>query len=580
MSILSPPRRSWIRSAATKSLAVALVTVFALGNALQAQAQSKMKPMAVVALNSIGNILEDINFIGSLGGQPRMADQVRPFVGMIQGLDQNQPIGLVIQSDGIVPSGALCVPCTDIKMMLGGMAMFGITQEDGPNGTIQIGAQGQTLFAKEADGWAFFSMAPQMLDGMPDDPGALFGELTSEYDLGIRVHVQNIPEAYKQMALSQLEAGMQAGMNKLDNETDEQYEARKQLAKVQVDQLKQAVSELEDLTFGLSIDAQQQRTFLDIVYTAVAGSKLADQISVNADPKTDFAGFFQPDAAMMMSFASKVSESDVDQMEQMFGAIMKQVETAIDEEGDLESEEDRDAVKSAVGDFMEALKATMVAGKMDGGAVLNVSPSSLSFVAGGFVGDPAKVESGLKKLAGVASNVAEKEGETLPAINWNSGSHKDVQFHTLNIPIPADGGDDEEKARQLFGNTVDIAVGIGKQTAYFALGRDCLDAVKSIMDTSAASPQKSVPPMEMSFALTQIMEAAASMVDEDERPQIEMMANMLANEAKGRDHVRIAVTVIPNGARTRIEVEEGVLRTIGMAAMAAQMQAAGAGGGF
>lgn len=557
-----------------------MAATVAFATATPARAQgSKMKPIAVVTLNSVNNLLEDVNFIGSLGGQPRLADQVRPFVGMVQGLDNDQPIGLVIQSDGMSPGGALCIPCTDLKMMLGGMAMFGITQEDGPDGTIQIGAQGQTVFAKEQNGWAYVSMMPQMLENVPENPGELFGALTKDYDLGIRVHVQNIPEAFKQMALSQLEAGMESGMQKLDNESDEQYEARKQMTKVQVDQLKQAAQDLDELTFGLAIDGEQQRTFIDIVYTAVAGSKLAEQITVNADPKTDFAGFFQPDAAMMMSFASKVSDSDIAQMEQMFGAMMKQIETAIDNEADDASAEEREIMKSAIGDFMAALKSTLQAGKMDGGAVLNVSPSSLSLVAGGFVADPSKIESGIKKL----TELAKEEDSEFPGVNWNASSHQDVQFHTLNIPIPDSEDEDDEKARQLFGDTVDVAVGIGKQTAYFALGRDCLEAVKGVMDVSAASPQKSVPPMEMTFALTQIMEAAAAMVDEEDKPQIEMMANMLANEAKGRDHLRIVVQVIPNGARTRIEAEEGVLRTIGMAAMAAQMekmQDAAAGGDF
>lgn len=572
--------RSRCRRWAAQTLLVAMAATVAFATAAPARAQgSKMKPIAVVTLNSVNNLLEDVNFIGSLGGQPRLADQVRPMVGFLQGLDQDQPIGLVIQSDGTSPSGALCIACSDVRKMADGLAMFGITQEDGPDGTIQIGAQGQTLFAKEQGGWAYLSMMPQMLENVPENPGELFGALTKDYDLGIRVHVQNIPEAFKQMALSQLEAGMESGMQKLDNESDEQYEARKQMTKVQVDQLKQAAQDLDELTFGLAIDGEQQRTFIDIVYTAVAGSKLAEQITVNADPKTDFAGFFQPDAAMMMSFASKVSESDIAQMEQMFGAMMKQIETAIDNEADDASEEEREIMKSAIGDFMAALKSTLQAGKMDGGAVLNVSPSSLSLVAGGFVADPSKIESGIKKL----TELAKEEDSDFPGVNWNASSHQDVQFHTLNIPIPDSEDEDDEKARQLFGETVDVAVGIGKQTAYFALGRDCLEAVKGVMDVSAASPQKSVPPMEMTFALTQIMEAAASMVDDEDKPQIEMMANMLANEAKGRDHVRIVVQVIPNGARTRIEAEEGVLRAIGMAAMAAQMekmQDAAAGGDF
>jgi len=565
------------RPAAANSflLAVAATCVFitsTMFNGTAAHAQGKMKPIAVVALNSVSNLLEDVNFIGSLAGQPRMADQVRPFVGMLQGLNNDQPIGLVVQSDGVNHSGAICVPVTDLKMLLGGLGIFGVTSEDGANGTIEISAQGQTLFAREANGWALVSMMPQMLEGLPENPGQLFGALTKDYDLGVRVHVQNIPEAFKQMAISQLQSGMEAGMQKLDSESDEQFEARQEMTKLQVDQFKQGAQDLDELTFGIGIDSEKQRTIVDIAYTAIAGSKLAEQIAINSNPKTDFAGFFQPDAAMMMSFASRIRDSDVAQMEQMFVAIRKQVTASIDEEASSASDEEREIIKSAVEDFMQAFKATLQAGKMDGGAVLNLSPSSLSLVAGGFIGDPAKVESGIKKL----TELAKKEDPKFPGVNWNASSHRDVQFHTLNIPIPAD--EDEPTARRLFGDTIDVAIGIGQKTAYFALGRDCLEAVKGVMDTSAASPQKSVPPMEMTFALAQIISAAATFADEDDRPQLEMIANMLTNEANGRDHVRMVAQPIPNGARFRIEAEEGVLRAAGMAAMAAQMEAAGAGG--
>ena len=559
---------SLCRTAATRIVLLALVgtLVLACSPATRAQTSNEVKPLAIVTLNSVNNLLEDINFLGSLAGQPRMSDQVRPMLGMLQGLDQDQPLGLVVQSNGVDLSGALCLPVEDFKMMLGGLQLFGITHEDGPDGTIQIGAQGQTMFAREAGGWAFISMMPQMLENLPENPGELFGSITAEYDLGIRAHVQNIPEAFKQMALSQLQAGMEAGMEKLPNESDEQYEARKDVTKVQVEQLQQAIQDLDELTFGVSIDAEQQRTYIDIVYTAVAGSKLAEQIAINSSSKTDFAGFFQPDAAMMMTFASKVGESDVAQVEQMFDALTKQIEATIDDEDDSVSDEERQVMKSAIADFMEAFKTTLQAGKMDGGAVLNVSPSSLSFVAGGFVADPGKVESGLKKL----SDLAEKKEEEFPGVNWNASSHAGVQFHTMSMPVPAG----EETPRKLFGDTIDVAVGIGQQTAYFALGRDCLEAIKGIIDTSAAAPQKSIPPMEMTFALAQIMDAAAALADDDDKPQFEMIASILSNEANGRDHVRIVVQPISNGARTRIEAEEGVLRAIGMAVMAAQSEAA------
>lgn|GEM_PF-473340 len=560
----------------TKSARLALVAICALllsGKA--AQAQSKMKPIAVVAVNSIDSLFQDADFVGGLGGMPAVSAQYQPMLkGFTPGLDHSRPIGLIVQSDGMMPSGALCLPVTDLKQLLAVLQNFGVTSEEGPDGTLQIGAQGQTLFAKEVDGWALLSMMPQMLEGLPANPGELFSSLTKDYDLGIRVNVQNVPEQFKQMAFSQVQAGMEAGMQKSDEESDEQFEARKEIAKLQVEQIQQVIQDLNELTFGLSLDGEKQRAFFDFVYTAVAGSKLAEQAALNSDPKTDYAGFFQPDAAMMMSFASKVGESDVAQIEQMFGTLTKQVETAIDENAEDASDEEREIIKSAIADFMQAFKTTLEAGKMDGGAVLNVSPNSLSFVSGGFIGDPSKIESGLKKLTELAK---EKESK-FPGVNWNASNHSDVQFHTLNIPIPAGGDEDEENARKLFGETIDLAVGIGKQSVYFSAGRGCVEAIKGIIDTSAASPQKSVPPMEMTFALSQIMATVQGFADEDERAPLEMITGMLTNEANGRDHVRIVVQPIPNGARTRVELEEGVLRAIGMGAMAAQMQGAGAGG--
>jgi hypothetical protein len=159
----------------------------------------------------------------------------------------------------------------------------------------------------------------------------------------------------------------------------------------------------------------------------------------------------------------------------------------------------------------------------------------------------------------------------MPEVKWASARHKDVTFHTMQAPVP----EDEEEARQLFGETLDLAVGIGQKAVYFAAGRDSLDAVKKVIDDSAANPNKPTAPMEMSVSLGQIMNAAKGFADEDDKPQVEMIASMLENEANGRDHVRIVSQPIENGIRTRVEAEEGVLRAIGMAAMQAQMQGAG-----
>lgn len=557
--------RFWRWLTATKLCTFASVASILSANAPAALAQTgEMKPVIMLTVSAYDELKKDINFLGSLAGQPDLASQFEPFIlGFTQGLEKDKPLGVLVQSDGMQFGGAICLPIKDLATFVNNLKPFGVTTTDMGNGLTQISASGQTLFGKQEGEWTFLSMMPQMLENLPADPGATFSTLVDEYDLGIRASVQNVPEAYRQMAIEQMRAGMDAGMKPMPEESDEQFQARKAMAVAQVENLERAIKEIDELTFGLAIDSEQQRTFFDLVYTALPNTQLASQLAALKDTKTNYAGFFQPDAAGMMMVASKMNESDTVQTKQMLEAFRKQIEAGVDESKDLPSEEAKEIVKSACNDFMDALVVTIEAGVSDMGAVANVSPDALTVVAGGFVGDPSKIESGLKKLSELS-----KEKPDMPPINWNSDSHKGVTFHTLSVPTPKD----EPEPQKLFGETLDIAVGIGKESVYFAMGRDCLTAVKKVIDDSAASPGKAVAPMEISFSVSQILNTIAAF--DADNAVLKTVSDTLKTEAAGRDHVRIVAQPIENGLRTRFEAEEGVMRAIGVAVMASQMQAA------
>ena len=372
--------------------ALCVVASFCLSTFAHAQSDSEhaqpgapMKPVAVVALSGYDALAEDADFIGSLAGMPGVSQMAEQMILMstenqgLAGLDKSKPIGVIVQTDGMNFSGAICLPVSDLEKLLVALQGLGVTSEDQVDGITGINAMGQSLFAKSGDGWVFLGPQPEMLEGLPEDPSKLFSPLTELYDLGIRAYVQNIPEVFRDMAVAQLEMGMDAATQRLPNESDEAFGQRKAMLDLQLKPLKQMINELDEFTLGLAIDSGQQRTFLDMAYTAVSDSDLAERISLNSNPKTNYAGFFQPDAAMMISFASKVSEADLAQMDQMFDALRKQLSTAIQEEADLESDAARDLLKAALNDFLDAIKATMKSGKFDGGAVLNLSPGAATF---------------------------------------------------------------------------------------------------------------------------------------------------------------------------------------------------------
>jgi hypothetical protein len=478
---------------------------------------------------------------------------------------------VVVQTSGDMPGGALCIPVTDFNALLDVAKGLGVNVGDAGAGLMQLTTQqGQNIFAKNANGWALFSLSPDMINAVPADPSSVIGPLAKEYDLGLRVHVQNMPESYRQMAISAMSEGAKQSLIQNDNESEGDFKNRQEQVNMQLDELKRFINELDQFTFGLAVNDADKKAYLDVAYTAVPGTKLAKDIAANSNVTTNFAGFIQPDAALTVSFASKMTGADAAQLDQMVESVRKQVSDAIDDDEDIENSEAKEKVKSGVNDFIDAVKATLEAGTTDGGASLKMSSDSLTFVAGGFIADPAKVESGLKKIA----EAAEEEGEDVPEIKWAAEKYQDVTFHTLQIPIE---GDKREEARKLLGEKADMAVGIGKKAVYFALGRDALATIKQVIDASAKTPNKPIPPMEMTLSLGPILEVAKTFADADKKPQLELVAEMLSGEAKGRDHVRMIGQPIENGLRMRIEAEEGVLRAIGMGASQARMQGAGAG---
>ena len=541
-----------------------------------ATAPGGIKTVAVVALSSYDDLLSDANFAGSLGGVEKAGQQLEGAIGMftnfrgLVGLDKTKPWGIILQTDGQQFIPIACLPVTDLPALLELVQGFGMQVNDGAgNDKVIPLPNGQSLQLREQNGWVYLSTMPGAFDLLPDDPPAVLAKLTDDYDLGIHLSMQNVPEMYRGLAMSAMQSGLQQGLERKADESDEEYEMRRKLAEAQMAQFERMFTEIDTLTIGWALDATQQRTYLDVTYGFVPGSKMAQQIEAYGQPRTNFAGFYQPGAAATMSVASQadpdVIQEDLDQMRAMLATWQTQAEKAIDQEEGIPDDATRDAIKSALGDFLDAFQTTIEGGKMDGGAALVVHEDALTLVVGAHVKEPLKIESGFKKLADVA-----QKRPNFPGVQWNADSHAGANFHSLSVPLPAEKYD--QKVRAMLGDKIDVAIGIGDETVYLALGRDNLNAVKEAIDASQREPGKAVPPFELSVSLGPIVKVIAANAGDDNRDKVETIANMLESDAQGRDHVRITGKLIEDGFTYRIEAEEGVLRAIGKAVTMIQQQ--------
>ena len=535
----------------------------------------ELTPLAVVAAEQYDGLVKDITFLGQVLGKPELGQMVEGgFAFFTQGkgpdaIDKTKPWGVIVMTDGmqILPVG--CLPVTRLSDLLDVARAYQIEVKDLGDGVTELAHPERPMYVTENAGWAFIGQSPDSLTKLPPNPQGILTSLVRNYDLGASFSVKDIPDMYRQLILSAIQGGMQQALLQKPDETDEQYAQREELAQAQLEETKRVFEELDTVQIGWNIDAEKQKTYLDVVVKAVPGSRMAKEMAAYSDAKTDFAGFYQPDAAATAIFVSKADpelvQQDAAKMDATITAAREQFIKAIAENDDVPAEL-RENFQAVATDWFDAFAATAKTGQMDGGAALRVAPDSMTLVAGTTIKDTAKFESGLKKL----EEAAREKSAEFSGIQWNAAQHAGVNFHTLTVPVKAG----QDGPRKMLGDEIQIAIGIGSEAVYLAAGRDHLEAVKKAIDASAANAGKSVPPFEMMVSAAPIAEVLADQADEGPQKQIaQSVAAMLRTEAQGEDRLRFVSQAIPNGLRSRIEVEQGVLKAIGKASAEQQRQA-------
>ncbi len=268
------------------------------------------------------------------------------------------------------------------------------------------------------------------------------------------------------------------------------------------------------------------------------------------------------------AFVGKLSDAQVVQGKQSI------VQIRIDAMKLLEDEELADAelalAKQVLTDLLAVLEKTVEGKVSDAGASLILKPDALTFVAGSTIAEGDKLEKVLKQVAGLAMD---EEPEFAKALKLDAETHAGIRFHKLAIPT----ADVDPMAVKLFGDTLEVVLGINDTSVYVAFGRDAMATLKRSIDTSASAEGKKVPPMRISLSATPIAKFIAEMAPDAQTKGMAGMLALVLQQSGGKDHITITSRGIPNGSSTRVEIEGGLLKVIAVVAEIMQ-QRAGAGG--
>jgi hypothetical protein len=530
-----------------------------------------LKPLAVVSLASYDELMKDIAFVGKLADRPELDKALEGLLAVVTqgkglaGVDKTRPWGIVTAVEGDKPVGYGFIPVKSLKELLSVVEPYAETTETG-GGVYKITPKGpgQSVFVKEQGGWAFAADKAEILGRVVADPTTLLGGLETQYQVAARVFAANLPADIREKALAKGKHDLERELQQRPGESAEEHAIRSKVARHVFDALMNVFNDLDQVTLGWTLDRRSEKTYLDVSLTARPGSPTAQQLATMEATTSRFAGFRMSAAAFSGGWRGKLPEAKKELLSFIVEAIRTGALQDI-EKKNKPAEETRTA-KELVGTVTDVMQKTIRSGRCDGGMSFLLDPHSATFLAGGYAADAGQLEKVLQTVADFAKRIHP------PAADWiklDAGKVGDVRLHSVSIPIPPDVND-RDKAVQLFGERIDVVVGIGPESVCVAAGRDAAKVLGRAIEASVAEAAKIVPPAQFSVALEPFFRVGAEMAPPSDRPKAKLMADELKKQP-GQDHVTLVARPISNGVQYRLEVESGIIRAIGhFAVMASQ----------
>jgi len=520
------------------------------------------QPVAVLSIASVDELKADVAFVGKLTGNPQLATGMEVILNLatggrgLQGLDTARPLGVVAITDGDRIGAYVCLPVSDFQKLLETAKAIGAKVDEAGEGIYRIATRRKPLFVKEQSGWAVLSEQRPVLDVVPDDPGKVLAEVGREYDLAARLHAANVPEKHRRELIDKIKRDAQRDMQRRPGESEEQHALRRQVTEELLSTVVSLVEEVDEITLGVSLDRDAQQAAIELSITGAEGTELAKAAARLTKTTSGFAGFLLPDAMLAGHWSGQMPSQKADLLVTVIEAVRKQAMRDIERQ-DKSAEEIRVA-RELAGDVFELVADTARSGRVDGGMAVVLKSQAATLAAGTYIADGASLDRITKQIARIAEAENPKVKEL---VKLDADRFEGVRFHTVSIPVPPDA-EDREKVVSLVGESLEVVIGIGEDSAYVAAGRDALGTLKRAIAASAKGASQKVPPIRLSLAVDLLAEFIAEYGDAKDRPGAAKLAELLG-ESPGKDGVNLVAHPIPRGVKYRLEAESDILTALG-----------------
>jgi len=512
-----------------------------------AQTGTGRKVLAVVAIDSYGDLKQQLTWIGPHVDNPGLAAMLESVLLLstqgkgLNGLDVKRPLGVIVTSANDDIGIHAAIPVKDLEKLLGSLqGSTGPIEKDGDVRRLTL-PSGQDIEIREQDGWAVIGQRGQEFDIA--DPAKLLAPLVTDYTLAIETHPSVMPESLRALIAAGIQQMAAASAN--------------QGRPVDAEALQTALAGLsgvETLTIALALDPEENAVFIENKVIAVNGPKASSSASslTVATAATQDGGL----PALSAHAVQPLNDSQRRQIVAMLDGALPQ---------------GNDKTMQIVATVVRGLVDAMAdAGGLDAAVTVDTSVAGQLplITAGAHIGDGPKLEKQVKELFGPGSALPKEVKAT-----FDSGKVGKANLHTVTIDVSA------TPAAGIVGPAVELTLAVTPDYAFLLHGGDVKARLEKLLETNGKAnttvAAAEVPGAAIALALDRIFSYAASMGVGPQAEAAAEQAGSLLETDKDSGSVKASGRPIDGGFVTRLTVGAGALKA---AATMAQQQQQGIGG--
>lgn len=533
-------------------------------------AASEKKPLAVMGLAGYDRIRSDIAYVGQISDNPGLDVNLEAILKLftrgqgLAGIDKFRPWGVVLFAEEAGrPSGFGFIPVSDAAKLAEVLSPLIGEGEDVGEGVKKFGRGPRAVFVKQHEQWLLLSDAPESFKDVSGDPSRWLGDLMKEYDAAVRVFAAHMPPQWRQRAEEAIRRGVERELRRRGHETDIEHQIRTEVFESIAKVAQAVVNDVDALTVGWTLDGTKERATLDVSVTARPGSDLArETVAALENLKTGFAGFILPEAVLSGHWGGRIPEFKATVLDSVLTKARTQV--LEDLEKSNRGDEEKEVLKSLIEEISSVVIESVKSRQVDGAMSVSLKPDASVMVVAGRLSEAGRLD---KVLRTISSAVDRLQPGALEWASYEKEAWREMTLHSVALPIEETGRNAENMIR-LFGEKINIVVGVGKESLVLAVGANAKQTLKQAIEKSGEAAQ-AVNPMQITLSLKPLAELIAEYGEQKDRPQAAAVARVLADQ-KDNDHITLTAAAIADGVRWRVEIESGVLRLIGKMAQEAQ----------